>query len=132
MFKFRSGVLTAAMIVAAFAPGFAQQSPTPPRDIASSVGTAARIQTPANGDAVTSPFKVQIGPSPTPAVHPTAVDKAATGRHVLLIDTTLSDQNPTQSIKADAQHILFRRDQIAALITLPPGKHRLQFVLVDA
>ena len=131
MFKLRSGLLTAAVIVAALAPALAQRSPSASTEMAPSAG-AARIQTPANGDAVTSPFKVQIGPSPTPGVAPTTVDKATTGRHVLLIDTTLGDQNPTQSIKADAQHVLFRKGQIAAMVTLPVGKHTLQFVLVDA
>ena len=130
MFKFRSGLLTAAMIVAALAPAFAQQSPTAPTEAASSAGAAARIQTPVNGDAVTSPFKVQIGPSPIPGV--AAADKGTTGHHVLLIDTPLSDQTPTQSIKADTQHIPFRKGQIATMVSLPPGKHTLQFVRVDA
>ena len=86
MFKFRLGVLTAAMLLAANALTFAQ-SPPPAAGVASPARAAAHIQTPANGETVTSPFKVQIRPSPTAGVPSAAVDKGATGRNVLLIDT---------------------------------------------
>ena len=125
MFKFRFGVLTAAVMVAVVAPALALQSPAPPTEATSPARASAHIQAPRNNEIVTSPFKVQIAPA-------ALGEQAMAGRKVLLIDTPLHDQDMTRPIKADAQHIPFRKDQIAALVTLRPGPHTLQFVLADA
>src|SRR5450631_3427112 len=131
MSKFSYGILTAATIAAAIVPAFPQQ-PAAPKEATPSAtaGAYLSIQNPGNGATVTSPFKVQLALNNSAA--PPGIDKDNPGRHALVIDKPLGDQDMRRPLKADAQHILFRKDQIAALITLPPGPHTLQFVLADA
>jgi Domain of unknown function (DUF4399) len=49
-----------------------------------------------NGDRVTSPFKIQFGLSGM-GVAPAGVEKANTGHHHLLIDTTLTPEHSSRS-----------------------------------
>jgi hypothetical protein len=83
-----------------------------------------------DGDAVTSPFKVQFGLSGM-GVAPAGVEKPKTGHHHLIIDTTLSSEELKQPIQADAKHIHFGGGQTETTVTLPPGQHTLQLVLGD-
>lgn len=83
-----------------------------------------------DGDTVTSPFKVQFGLSGM-GVAPAGVEKANTGHHHLLIDTTLSADELKAPIPADDKHKHFGGGQTETMVTLPPGKHTLQLVLGD-
>ena len=60
---------------------------------------------------------------------PAGAEKANTGHHHLLIDTTLAD--PKAAIPMDDAHRHFGLGQTETTITLPPGKHTLQLVLGD-
>jgi hypothetical protein len=83
-----------------------------------------------NGDAVTSPFKVQFGLTGM-GVAPAGVEKPNTGHHHLIIDATLSGDELKAPIASDAKHMHFGAGQTEAMITLPPGQHTLQLVLGD-
>jgi hypothetical protein len=148
MFKFCFGVLTAATIAAAIAPASAQQPATPPAQAAPAPAAAApaasdtgQSKAPAgafayivnlkNGDTVTSPFKVVFGLSPNMGIAPAGVEKDNVGHHHLLIDTTLSAEEATQPLPADAQHVHFGKGQTETTVTLPPGQHTLQLVLAN-
>jgi hypothetical protein len=83
-----------------------------------------------DGQDVTSPFLVQFGLSGM-GVAPAGVEKPNTGHHHLLIDSALSGDELKQPIAMDDTHRHFGAGQTEALITLPPGPHKLQLVLGD-
>ena len=83
-----------------------------------------------DGDAVTSPFKVQFGLSGM-GIAPAGVEKDRTGHHHLLIDTKLSEEESKAPLPMDAQHMHFGGGQTETMVTLPPGRHTLQLVLGD-
>jgi len=83
-----------------------------------------------DGDAVSSPFKIQFGLSGM-GIAPAGVEKPNTGHHHLLIDTTLSAEELKQPIATDDKHKHFGGGQTETMLTLPPGKHTLQLVLGD-
>src|ERR1700745_1412753 len=83
-----------------------------------------------DGDSVKSPFKIQFGLSGM-GIAPAGVEKPNTGHHHLLIDTTLSGDELKQPIPMDDRHRHFGNGQTEAMITLPPGQHKLQLVLGD-
>jgi Domain of unknown function (DUF4399) len=83
-----------------------------------------------DGQEVTSPFLVQFGLSGM-GVAPAGVEKPNTGHHHLLIDSALSADELKQPIAMDDTHRHFGAGQTEALITLPPGRHKLQLVLGD-
>jgi hypothetical protein len=83
-----------------------------------------------DGQEVASPVLVQFGLSGM-GVAPAGVEKANTGHHHLLIDAALSADELKQPIAMDDTHRHFGTGQAEALITLPPGKHKLQLVLGD-
>ena len=85
---------------------------------------------PKDGDTVASPFKVQFGLTGM-SVAPAGVDKANTGHHHLIIDTTLSPAELKEPIASDAKHLHFGGGQTETMVTLPPGRHTLQLVLGD-
>jgi Domain of unknown function (DUF4399) len=91
---------------------------------------AVYIISPKDGDAVTSPFKVQFGLTGM-GIAPAGVDKPNTGHHHLIIDTTLSPAELKEPIASDAKHLHFGGGQTEAMVTLPPGQHTLQLVLGD-
>ena len=83
---------------------------------------------PANGDTVSSPFKVQFGLTGM-GVAPAGTDKENTGHHHLIIDAKLDDtMNP---IPNDANHKHFGGGQTETMLDLPAGEHTLQLVLGD-
>ena len=57
--------------------------------------------------------------------------KPNTGHHHPLIDATLSGDELKQPIPMDDGHRHFGNGQTEAMITLPPGPHKLQLVLGD-
>ena len=83
-----------------------------------------------DGDSVKSPFKVQFGLSGM-GVAPAGVEKPNTGHHHVLIDTTLMPEQAKEPIPADDHHLHFGGGQTETTLTLPPGRHTLQFVLGD-
>jgi hypothetical protein len=62
-------------------------------------------------------------------VAPAAIEKANTGHHHLLIDVGIPPFN--QPIPSDPKHLHFGAGQTEAVVTLPPGKHKLQLLLGD-
>jgi hypothetical protein len=115
------GLLLALLIslpVAALA-----QTPAPPN-------ASVYFISPKDGDAVTSPFKVQFGLSGM-GVAPAGVEKPNTGHHHLLVDTALSPDELKQPIPSDPKHLHFGGGQTETMLTLPPGQHTLQLVLGD-
>jgi len=91
---------------------------------------AVYIISPKDGDAVTSPFKVQFGLTGM-GIAPAGVDKPKTGHHHLVIDATLSAAELKEPIASDDKHLHFGGGQTEAMVTLPPGQHTLQLVLGD-
>jgi len=83
-----------------------------------------------DGDTVKSPFKVQFGLSGM-GVAPAGVEKANTGHHHLLIDTSLTPEQAKEPLPADDHHLHFGGGQTETTLTLPPGRHTLQLVLGD-
>lgn len=119
---FRHGIVVAALIgLPAIALG---QTAAPPN-------ASVYIISPSDGEAVTSPFKVQFGLTGM-GVAPAGVEKPNTGHHHLLIDTTLSLEQLKQPIPNDANHLHFGGGQTETMVTLPPGEHKLQLVLGDS
>ena len=62
---------------------------------------------------------------------PAGVEKPNTGHHHPLIDATLSGDELKQPIPMDDGHRHFGNGQTEAMITSPPGPHKLQLVLGD-
>jgi hypothetical protein len=83
-----------------------------------------------DGQEVTSPFLVQFGLSGM-GVAPAGVEKANTGHHHLLVDSSLSGDELKQPIPMDDSHRHFGAGQTEAMIALPPRQHKLQLVLGD-
>jgi hypothetical protein len=63
-------------------------------------------------------------------VAPAGVEKANSGHHHLLIDTPLPPLD--QPIPSDPEHLHFGGGQTQAIVTLTPGRHKLQLLLGDA
>jgi hypothetical protein len=115
-------ILLLLLMTAAAAPVKAQ-TPAPPNAVVYFINLK-------NGDRVTSPFKIQFGLSGM-GVAPAGVEKANTGHHHLLIDTTLTPEQLKEPIPADERHLHFGGGQTETMLTLPPGRHTLQLVLGD-
>jgi len=113
-------LLAAALVVPAIA---LAETAAPPN-------ATVYVISPKDGDTVSSPFKVQFGLTGM-GVAPAGIEKANTGHHHLLVDTTLSADELRQPIAADAKHLHFGGGQTETMLTLPPGSHTLQLVLGD-
>jgi len=83
-----------------------------------------------DGQGVTSPFLVQFG-LPGMGVAPAGVEKTEYWASHLLIDSSLSGDELKQPVAMDDNHRHFGNGQSEAMITLPPGPHKLQLVLGD-
>ena len=84
--------------------------------------------TPADGDTVSNPFRIEFG------IEGMAVVKAGSnqpdsGHHHLLIDTGLPDL--ALPIPADANHKHFGDGSSSTEISLQPGQHSLRMLLAD-
>lgn len=88
----------------------------------------AYIISPADGEEVSSPFKVSFGLQGM-GVAPAGVDKPNTGHHHLIIDDKLADY--AKPIPKDSHHMHFGGGQTETTLDLPPGKHTLQLILGD-
>lgn len=86
------------------------------------------IISPKDGETVTSPVTVRFGLRGM-GIAPAGVAFENTGHHHLLIDAELPALN--RPIPADANHVHFGKGQTEAVITLTPGRHRLQLLLAD-
>ena len=84
-----------------------------------------------DGDTVTSPVKIQFGLSGM-GIAPAGTEVPNTGHHHLLIDTTLEGEALNEPIPMDQHHLHFGKGQTETMVTLPPGKHKLQIVMGDA
>lgn len=84
--------------------------------------------TPKDGETVASPVTVRFGLRGM-GIAPAGVAIENTGHHHLLIDAELPTVD--RPIPADANHVHFGKGQTEAVITLAPGRHRLQLLLAD-
>jgi hypothetical protein len=122
--NFRISLATAFVAVTALAATITlAQTPSPP-------GATVYFINLKDGDAVTSPFKVQFGLTGM-GVAPAGSQNPNTGHHHLLVDTQLSPEQMKQPIPADAQHRHFGGGQTEAVLMLPAGQHTLQLVFAD-
>ena len=112
----------AAEPVAATGGGTVQQRPSP-------AGARVYFVQPRNGDVVGRKTLIRFGLTGM-GVAPAGFDKANTGHHHLLIDTSLHALD--ERIPSDFEHLHFGLGQTEALVTLPLGTHSLQLVLADA
>ena len=87
------------------------------------------IISPAAGETVSSPVRVQFGLRGM-GVAPAGVEKKGTGHHHLLIDTDVPT-NLSFPIPADDQHRHYGGGQTETVLELSPGKHTLQLLLGD-
>lgn len=93
-------------------------------------GAVAYIVSPADGEVVTSPVKVQFGLKGI-GVAPAGVEFPDTGHHHLLIDmdppSNLNEPMPSD----DPKLVHFGLGQTETVIELEPGTHTLQLMLGD-
>jgi hypothetical protein len=115
--KIAALVLLAGSAVAADLP----RSSSPP-------GAELYFISPQDGATLASPVTVRFGLKGM-GVAPAGLAMENTGHHHLLIDTGLPPLD--QPVPADAQHVHFGKGQTEAVVTLAPGRHRLQLLLGD-
>ncbi|MCL4720596.1 MAG: DUF4399 domain-containing protein [Gammaproteobacteria bacterium] len=95
----------------------------------SPAGASVAIVSPADGDVVTSPFRVSFAAEGMSVV-PAGDFTPDSGHHHLLIDTGLP-ADLSQPLPKDGQHLHFGLGQTETEVTLPPGQHTLQLLLGD-
>ena len=83
---------------------------------------------PSNGDVVDKTFEVVFGISGM-TLAPAGTYNNGTGHHHLIIDAPLP--NLSMPVPATKQYLHFGKAQDRTMITLDPGKHRLQMILGD-
>ena len=81
-----------------------------------------------NGAEVPSELTLRFGVT-NMGVAPAGLDNPNTGHHHVLIDTNVPALD--QPIPSDFNHLHFGAGQTEAVITLPPGKHKLQLLFAD-
>ena len=91
-------------------------------------GVALYFIAPQNGAKVANPVTVRFGLKGM-GVAPAGIAMAATGHHHLLIDATAPPFD--RPIPADDRHVHFGKGQTETIVTLTPGRHRLQLLLGD-
>src|SRR5262245_17757070 len=89
----------------------------------------AYIQSPKDGDTVSSPFTVRFGLKGM-GIAPAGVTNPNTGHHHLLIDVEKPNLDAALPVTDNIKH--FGGGQTETELTLPPAKHTLQLVLGDA
>ena len=94
----------------------------------SAEGARVFFISPADGDTVTSPVRIEFGIEGM-AVAPAGTDAPHSGHHHLLIDTGLPEMG--QPIPANANHVHFGDGRTETEIELEPGQHTLQMLLGD-
>ncbi|HUG03691.1 MAG TPA: DUF4399 domain-containing protein [Steroidobacteraceae bacterium] len=83
---------------------------------------------PQDGAKVSNPVTVRFGLKGM-GVAPAGIAMAETGHHHLLIDATVPPFD--RPIPADDRHVHFGKGQTETVVTLTPGRHRLQLLLGD-
>jgi hypothetical protein len=91
-------------------------------------GVALYFIAPEDGAKVANPVTVRFGLKGM-GVAPAGIAMAGTGHHHLLIDATVPPSD--RPIPADERHVHFGKGQTEAVLTLAPGRHRLQLLLGD-
>ena len=95
---------------------------------ASPEGASVFFITPADGDTVTNPVRVEFGISGMSVV-PAGDSTPDSGHHHLIIDAGLPELG--MPIPADDNYVHFGDGSTATEITLEPGRHTLQMLLGD-
>lgn len=85
--------------------------------------------TPADGDTVSNPVKIEFGIEGMSVVA-AGVDETHSGHHHLIIDADLPE-NLGMPIPADENYIHFGDASTATEVTLEPGQHTLRLLLGD-
>ena len=83
---------------------------------------------PEDGATVANPVTVRFGLQGM-GVAPAGIAMAGTGHHHLLINATVPPLD--RPIPADNRHVHFGKGQTETVVTLTPGRHRLQLLLGD-
>jgi hypothetical protein len=96
----------------------------------SPAGAAVYFISPQDGETLSGPITVRFGLRGM-GVAPADVERPNTGHHHLLINMTSAELRMDEGIPAHDQSRHFGGGQTEAVITLPPGTHRLQLVLGD-
>lgn len=90
--------------------------------------THVYIISPANGEVVSSPVKVQFGLTGM-GIAPAGVDRAGTGHHHLIVDGDVNKIPKNLPIAGQAIH--FGGGQTETTLVLTKGGHTLQLLLAD-
>ena len=120
--------------VAEQAPADAAEAATPAEQPAlprSAAPDGARVFfiTPADGDTVSNPVKIEFGIEGMSVVA-AGVDETHSGHHHLIIDADLPE-NLGMPIPADDNYIHFGDASTSTEVTLEPGQHTLRLLLGD-
>jgi len=81
-----------------------------------------------DGDELKSPLLIQFGLSGK-GIAPAGIDVDNTGHHHLLIN--VDEVNYSMPIPSSKQHLHFSLGQTETILSLPPGRHKLQLILGD-
>ncbi len=104
------------------------EQPALPRSAAAE-GAKVFFITPADGDTVSNPVKIEFGIEGMSVVA-AGVNEMHSGHHHLIIDADLPE-NPGMPIPADENYIHFGDASTSTEVTLEPGQHTLQLLLGD-
>jgi hypothetical protein len=91
-------------------------------------GAVVYFIAPVDGAKVANPVTVQFGLKGM-GIAPAGIALTGTGHHHLLIDA--SPPPFDRPIPADDRHVHFGKGQTETVVTLAPGRHRLQLLLGD-
>lgn len=105
-----------------------EQAPALPPRTASPDGARVFFITPADGDTVANPIRVEFGIDGM-RVAAAGLNEENSGHHHLLIDTDPPEFD--MPIPADSHHIHFGDASTSTELTLAPGEHTLQLLLAD-
>ena len=123
----RFSAIAALLSLAACGQEEASAPATLPRTL-SPEGASVFFITPADGDTVSSPVRIEFGIDGMIVV-PAGTEHAHSGHHHLLVDAGLPDLGVP--IPADATHIHFGDASTSTELGLEPGEHTLQLLLGD-
>ncbi len=106
----------------------ADAGPDPMSRTPSTDGARLFFVSPANGDVVSNPVRLEFGLSGM-AVVPAGDNRPNSGHHHLVIDAGLPDFG--LPVPADEHHVHFGDGSSQTEFTLPAGQHTLQLLLAD-
>ncbi|WP_198264611.1 DUF4399 domain-containing protein [sulfur-oxidizing endosymbiont of Gigantopelta aegis] len=93
------------------------------------MNASTSINSPADGDTVSSPFLVKFSVRNF-MIAPSGENVNRAGHYHLLINV-IEPVNYHESLPFDQQHLDFEQGESEVLLKLPKGKHRLQLVVGD-